>query len=72
MVLMAPVFLYARHTRRGGHCGDDGGEYGNDELDDGLPGFHVFENFHINKFICILGCASAKSKLSAFGLHENS
>ena len=25
---------------------DDGGEYGDDKLDDSLPGLHVFENFH--------------------------
>jgi len=33
---------------------DDGGEHGDDELDDGLPSLQVFENFHKIKFsVCV-------------------
>ena len=34
--------LAALHEERA----DDGGEYGDDELDDGLPSFQVFKNLH--------------------------
>ena len=34
---------------------DDGGEYGDNELDDGLPGLQVFQHFHNvkSKFSCL-------------------
>ena len=38
--------LAALHKERA----DDGCEYGNNKLDNSLPGFHVFENFHNNLF----------------------
>ena len=38
--------LTALHKERA----DDGCEYGNNKLDNSLPGFHVFENFHNNLF----------------------
>ena len=38
--------LAALHKERA----DDGCEYGDNKLDNSLPGFHVFENFHNNCF----------------------
>ena len=49
--------LAALHKERA----DDGGEHGDDELDDGLPSLQVFEKFHKVKFsVCKCELRSVK------------